>query len=154
MIRALLMAGWLLAAMVPGLANTPNPYVVIRALQELQTQIVQGRARAREDQPKLLADIGKQFVDTPQEFWVDPRNARAAVIWLLSGGSPRTMRGILRYQTFAKSELNLARGVLAFSEGRVAEARELLKPIELRHLDPVLGGQLALALAGSFCRKT
>jgi chemotaxis protein MotC len=147
MIRALLMAGWLLAAMVPGLANTPNPYVVIRALQELQTQIVQGRARAREDQPKLLADIGKQFVATPQEFWVDPRNARAAVIWLLSGGSPRTMRGILRYQTFAKSELNLARGVLAFSEGRVAEARELLKSIEPRHLDPVLGGQLALVLA-------
>jgi chemotaxis protein MotC len=147
MIRALFLVGCLIAAIAPGLAETPNPHVVIRALQSLQTQIVQGRARAREDQPKMLADIGKHFAATPQELWVDPRNARAAVIWLLSGGSPRTMRGILRHQTFAKSELNLARGVLAFAEGRAAEARDLLKPIEPRTLDPVLGGQLALVLA-------
>jgi len=147
MIRMFVVVGWLVASFAPVLADAPNPYVVIRALQELQTQIVHGRARAREDLPKLLSDIGKQFAATPQELWADPRNARAAVIWLLSGGSPRTMRGILRYQAFARSELNLARGALAFTEGRAAEARDLLKPIEPRQLDPMLGGQLALVLA-------
>lgn len=142
----LLVAG-LLAGAAPARADMPNPHVVIRALQELQTQIVQGKAKAREEQPKMLADIGKQFAATPQELWVDPRNARAAIIWLLSGGSPRTMRGILRYQTFAKSELNLARGALAFAEGRAPEARELLKQVEPRNMEPVLGGQISLVLA-------
>ena len=84
----------------PAFADAPQPYMMFRALQELQTQIVQGKAKAREEQPKMLADIGKQFAHDAAGAWTDPRNARASIVWLLSGGSPRTMRTLLRASTF------------------------------------------------------
>lgn len=131
----------------PARAEAPQPFVLIRALQELQTQIVAGKARAREDQPRMLADIGKQFVAAPAERWSDPRNARAAVIWLLGGGSPRTMRALVAKGTFPKPEFELARGAVAFSEGRGPQAREILLPVDARKLEPSLGAQVALVQA-------
>jgi chemotaxis protein MotC len=145
--RVFLIAAWLMSAAAPAFADAPQPYLMIRALQELQTQIVQGKAKAREEQPKMLADIGKQFVTTPPELWADPRNARASIVWLLSGGSPRTMRSLLRASNFSKDDLALARGALAFAEGRAPQARELLASVEPRKLEPVLGGQIALVQA-------
>ena len=132
---------------VEAIADSPQPYQMIRALQELQTQIVSGKAKARDEQPKMLADIGKQFAAAPQEVWSDPRNARAAIIWLLSGGSPRIMRTVLRASAFSKTDLNLARGAIAFVEGRAPQARELLLSVEPRQLEPALGGQIALVQA-------
>jgi chemotaxis protein MotC len=130
-----------------GWADAPQPYIMIRALQELQTQIVAGKGKARDEQPKMLADIGKQFIAAPPEAWADPRNARASIVWLLSGGSPRTMRTILRGSGYSRGEFNMARGALAFAEGRASQAKELLVPIEPRTLEPVLGGQIALVQA-------
>jgi chemotaxis protein MotC len=143
---AILLLFWL-ATITPAVAEAPNPYVLIRALLELQTQIVQGKAKAREEQPKMLADIGKQFAVSPQELWAEPRNARASIVWLLSGGSPRTMRTIMRLPTFSKAEMPLARGALAFAEGRADQARELLAPVDALKLEPVLGAQIALVQA-------
>jgi chemotaxis protein MotC len=57
------------------------------------------------------------------------------------------LRQIARGGAFAASELSLARGALAFAEGRAAQAREMLLPIDARHTDPSLGGQLALVQA-------
>jgi chemotaxis protein MotC len=145
--RVLLLAAWLLSAAAPAFADAPQPYMMIRALQELQTQIVQGKGKARDEQPKMLADIGKQFATTPVELWSDPRNARASIVWLLSGGSPRTMRTLMRASSFSKDDLGLARGALAFAEGRAPQARELLASVEPRKLEPVLGGQIALVQA-------
>lgn len=145
--RAFLVLAFLLHALAPVRAEAPQPYMMIRALLELQTQIVQGKAKARDEQPKMLADIGRQFAATPQELWSDPRNARASIVWLLSGGSPRTMRVILRPGVFSKDDYNLARGALAFAEGRAAQARDLIGGVDARKLDPLLGGQIALVQA-------
>src|SRR5438128_1038794 len=113
--RLLLLVAFVIAGFAPARADAPQPYMMIRALQELQTQIVLGKAKAREEQPKMLADIGKQFATTPVELWSDPRNARASIVWLLSGGSPRTMRSLMRSPTFSKDDQTLARGALAFA---------------------------------------
>jgi chemotaxis protein MotC len=128
-------------------AEAPQPFMLMRALQELQTQIVSGKARARDEQPRMLADIGRQFTTAAPDAWSDPRNARAAIVWLLSGGSPRSMRTILRAGSFPREEFNLARGALAFAEGRGQQAREILLPIDVRKLEPVLGSQVALVQA-------
>ncbi len=143
---AIVLLFWLVT-LTPAFADAPSPHVLLRALLELQTQIVQGKTRAREELPKMLADIGKQFTLSPPEVWADPRNARASIVWLLSGGSPRTLRGIMRLPSFSKSELLVARGALAFAEGRVAQARELLAPVGALKLEPVLGAQIALVQA-------
>lgn len=131
----------------PAQAETPAPYLLIRALQEVQNQIAAGKASAREEQPRLINQIGRQFIEAPAEVWREPRNARAAALLTLSGGSPRVLRQIARGGAFAASELSLARGALAFAEGRAAQARDMLLPIDARNVDPSLGGQLALVQA-------
>lgn len=128
-------------------AESAAPHVLVRALQELQTQIVAGRASAREDQPRMLADIANHFSSAPADVWREPRHARAAIIWLLSGGSSRGMRSILRHGNFPDLEAQLARGALAYAEGRIQQAIEILVPVEPRSLDPALGGQIALVQA-------
>lgn len=146
-LRVLAAAFLLACGPAHGQAEAPAPYRLLRALQEVQNQIAAGKTSARDDQPKLIAQIGRQFVDAPADVWREPRNARAAILLTLSGGSPRVLRQIARSGTFAPEELKLARGALAFAEGRAEQAREFLLPVDARRIDPSLGGQLALVQA-------
>jgi chemotaxis protein MotC len=145
--RALLLAAILALSATCARADAPAPYRLIRALLELQNQIANGKASARVEQPRLLAEINRQFASAPTEVWLEPRNARAAVLFTLSGGSARGMRQILQKGGFAQEEFKLARGALAYAEGHADKARELLMPIDARRLEPALGGQLALVQA-------
>jgi chemotaxis protein MotC len=57
------------------------------------------------------------------------------------------MRSILRHGNFPDPEAQLARGALAYAEGRIQQAIEILVPVDPRSLDPALGGQIALVQA-------
>ena len=128
-------------------ADSPEPFQLVRALHELQTGIVQGKPRARDDQPSVLADIGKQFMLAEPDVWSQPRNARAVMIWSLSGGSPLILRRVLVRGRWPEEEAQIGRGILAFIEGRAQQARDILLAIDPRKMDPALGGQIALVQA-------
>lgn len=144
-IKSVVLAFTLLSA--PAQAQSPDLFQMVRALQELQTSIASGKTRARDDQVQVVADIGRQIAGADVRIWRDVRNQRAAIIWLLSGGSPHVLRRALSGEPWSGEELQIALGALAFVEGRAAQAREFLLQVDPRSLDPALGGQIALVQA-------
>ena len=77
------------------------------------------------------------------EVWRNPRNARAAVIYLLSGGQPRVIMRLIESGNVPKDEEKMMRGALAYVLSHEAEALKLLGDVDPKSLDPALGGQLA-----------
>ncbi len=80
----------------------------------------------------------------PPSTWADARNARAAVIHLLSGGHPNVVRKLLTLKAAPAVEEDLMRGALAYVDGRPEEARRLLSGYDPMGMAPNLGGQVAL----------
>ena len=95
----------------------------------------------------------KTFLTAGPAVWQDGRNARAAVTYTLSGGSPRLMRSLLALNPPIAVDADLATGALAYIENREDEARKRLSPLDARALPMSLGGQVALVQAGLVARE-
>ena len=67
-----------------------EPFELVRSLQSLQDQVVRGNTRAHAAQRVLLAHIAEQFDALKPEGWKDPKNARAAVVFVLSETSAKS----------------------------------------------------------------
>jgi chemotaxis protein MotC len=130
-----------------------SPVALVRSLQILQEQIANGSVAAHGAQSALLARIEARFTQAPPETWQDPRNARAAVIYLLSGGKPATIRTLLSYEKPPAIESNVIKGALAYIEGREEEAVDLLRTVDVRRLPPALGGPIALVQSALVVRQ-
>jgi chemotaxis protein MotC len=130
-----------------------SPVALVRSLQILQEQIANGSVAAHGAQSALLARIEARFTQAPPETWQDPHNARAAVIYLLSGGKPATIRTLLSYEKPPAIEPNLIKGALAYLEGREEEAVEALRTVDVRRLPPALGGPVALVQSALVVRQ-
>ncbi len=156
MMRRILLVISLLAG-APAAADTPAenipPFEMVRTLQTLQAQIATGNAAAVTAQRELLTVMEQRFLAAPPSVWQDGRNARAAVIYTLSGGNPRLMRGLLAITPPIAVDANLAAGALAYIENREDEAQKRLLPLEARTLPMSLGGQVALVQAGLVARE-
>jgi len=120
-----------------------EPFELVRSLQSLQDQVVRGNTRAHAAQRVLLARIAEQFDALSAEGWKDPKNARAAVVFVLSGGSARALQKLLHSGASADINEKLLKGTLAYGEGRHDAAAELLAGIEARALDPGMAGLVA-----------
>jgi len=154
-LTVLLVAGALAAAraqMAENSAGGPLPYELIRTLQSLQEQVAQGNSHATIAQRTLLTEMDVSFVNMPAEVWQDPRNARAAVIHLLSGGHPRVMRYLLTVEPQPLIDRNLMEASLAYIEGREEDMQGLLKDIDPLDLPAGLGGHVALVKAAPYIR--
>lgn len=147
----LLATGPLAAADAP--PGAIPPFEMVRTLQMLQAQIASGNAAAVAGQRELLTVMEGKFLAADPAVWQDGRNARAAVTYTLSGGSPRLMRGLLALAPPIAIDANLAAGALAYIENREEEARKRLLPLDARSLPMSLGGQVALVQAGLVARE-
>lgn len=123
------------------------PYEMVRTLQSLQAQAAQGNSHALAAQRTLLLQMEQEFLHAEPDVWQDPRNARAAVIHLLSGGHPDIMRALLQYEPAPAIEPKLMKAALAYVEGREQDVAELLSDVDPRDLPPSLGGHVALTMA-------
>jgi chemotaxis protein MotC len=130
-----------------------TPYASIRTLQVLQEQIAHGNAGAQAAQPHLMQHIADRFLDADPAAWRDPRNARAAVLFLLSGGSSSVVRTVLQKATVPPDMDRLLKGALAYAEGQDGIARELLRTVDPRALPAALGGHVALVQATLLANK-
>ncbi len=128
-------------------APAPQPYQLVRALQVMQEEAAHGGGPATVETGQFVRQIAQEFARAPGETWADRRNARAAAIYLFSGGSPSSFRAVLVGDKLAESERPLVRGALAYAEGREGPARELLLALDPRKAAPNVGGHLALAQA-------
>jgi chemotaxis protein MotC len=125
----------------------------LRQLQRLQDRMALGEPNALDEQNALLMALDLQFRSVDVSAWKDPANARALVLYLLSGGSPKTVRTVLANGADPAVDPRLVRGALAYVEGREADAVKDLGEIDARSLPASLGGQVALAQAALWVRK-
>ena len=138
------MAGVLIAAgAAHGQDGKGEPFELVRSMQSLQDQIVRGNIRAHAAQRELLGRIAEQFEILDAQKWKDPMNARAAVVFVLSGGNARVLHKLILSGAGADLGEKLLKGALAYGEGRHEEAAELLGGIEARKLDPGMAGHVA-----------
>ncbi|MEP3047894.1 MAG: chemotaxis protein [Roseibium sp.] len=128
------------------------PYKQIRTLQSLQEQIAQGNSHALQAQRALLGKMDETFPTLPEEVWQDPRNARAAVIHLLSGGHPYVMRQLIKLNPLPAIDRSLMDASIAYIEGREEDMQALLAEIDPLDLPGGLGGHVALVKAAPFIR--
>ncbi|MBP0616641.1 hypothetical protein [Jiella mangrovi] len=125
----------------------PQPYEVIRSLQFLQDQAARGNVSANRVQARLLHWYGPVFERASQKIWDDPRNQRAAALFVLSGGPPSVLRMILAKNDFPADVKPLLDGALAYVENRQTEAQTILSGLHTDEMEPGLSAQINLALA-------
>ncbi len=117
--------------------------ILIRRLQDIQERVAMGDAASFIEQPRLLRMMARRLLAAPPETWAKPQNARALVLYLLSGGSSAVGRRILGEHTIAAAEEPLAKGAIAYLEGVEGADRDNLLNLDPRMLDASLGAQVA-----------
>ena len=127
--------------------DVQQPVEMVRLMHDIQSQVASGAEGGQEAMQAMVRAMGEQFDKLDVEVWRAPRNARAAALYLLSGGDAAVVRRILDSKTVTAAEEKLLRGALAFVEGRVAEARKLFGEVDARAVDPPLGAHIAFAQA-------
>ncbi len=130
-----------------------QPFGLVRTLKAVQDQIAQGSASAHEFQKRFLAELNTEMRKMPPEVWDDPRNARAAVIFVLSGGDPRLANDLLSRTPLPPVDDRLLKGALAFGEGRAQDAVQFFEAIDVRSLEPGLAGLVALIQGTLIAKK-
>ena len=148
MIRKATVAGALLALLGAAQAEESGapprePYQLVRTLQTLQDEISRGNLQAHNAQPELLKRVGEEFQKADASVWNDPRNSRAVVTYLLSGGSPQVV-GTLRSRNVLRVDDAFLDGAIAYIEGRPDDARARLGGINVRSLPATMGAEIAL----------
>lgn len=141
-------------SLVDAPAAVPEPYRLVRTLQALQERIAQGDVRAHQGQRALIGAIAQGFAAADPAVWAEPRNARAAISFVLGGGPPQSLAAILASGVPFGAERTLATGALAFLQGREEEAAAALAPHDPRAVGGMLGAQLALARSALAVRES
>jgi chemotaxis protein MotC len=129
----------------------PEPFELVRSLRSLQDRIARGDTAAYLSYRKALSQFAEQLGQARDEAWKDPRNVRAAVALVLSGGDPRVLQPLVSQVT--GQDRTLVRGALAYGQNHNAEAMELLAEFDARTLDPSVAGHIALVQAELLAKK-
>ncbi|WP_245261579.1 chemotaxis protein MotC [Ancylobacter sp. FA202] len=137
----------------PALPPAPPLYREVRELQRLQDSMAVGGPGALPAQNALIGQIDQLFRAADASAWNDPQNARALVIFALSGGGPGVLRAVLGKSATPNIDERLLRGSLAYLEGREPEALKQLGEVDMRSLPDSLAGQVALAQAALWVRR-
>jgi chemotaxis protein MotC len=124
-----------------------KPFELVRELQTFQDEAVLRNKDARAEQGKWIAKVAAQLSRYDASVWADPRNARAAVIYVLSGGDPRVLAKLVAARVNFGIDDRLVKGALAYGERRDADATELLNGVDVDLLDRSIGGHVALVRA-------
>lgn len=151
-LRVLALVGALTPFVCAARAETPQPYQLVRALESLQDEVVRGSADARTSQRQMLEQIGAQFLKVDPAAWQTSRNAQAAVLFVLNGGSPTVVRKVVDLKMLPESDRRLLLGALAYVSGREQQALEYLTPVDPMNLQEILGGNVALAMGSLMIR--
>ncbi|OHV83136.1 chemotaxis protein MotC [Mesorhizobium sp. ORS 3428] len=121
-----------------------QPYQLVRSLQLIQDRIAGGDHAALPMQAKLLEMTDARLRAADAEDFKDPKNFRALLVYGMSGGNPITVEAAASRATTDPQGLTIAKGIVAYLNGRPAAAIEILRPIDPMSVPPDLGAFLAL----------
>jgi chemotaxis protein MotC len=128
-------------------AQTKPPYEIVRSLESLHDQMVLGSRATQTAMPGVLRQLGARLIAADPSAWREPRNARAIVVYILSGGEIRVARKVLESDKCPDSEKRLIDGALSYLEGNKVRAKSLLENVDPLSLEPTVGSHIALAQA-------
>jgi chemotaxis protein MotC len=131
----------------PAKESDAAPFEIIRRLEQLQDQIADGDAIAQAAHAKMIEHTAHLFAEAKPSVWIDPRNARALIVYLFSGGSGPAIADVVPPNLVAVPYRTLYTGALTYALGDDETARTVLMPIDARSLANGLGGHLALVQA-------
>ena len=124
-----------------------QPYEVIRSLMLLQDDLVAGKGRAMSLHTSFMQKILNHFQSADDAAWADPRNAQAALIYVLSGGDAAILGKLQKLGDAAALDQHVLKTVVSISSGKHDEARDEIAKMELLSLPRQIGALLALAAA-------
>lgn len=113
----------------PG-AEALQPYQMVRSLQLVQDRIAGGDHAALPMQRKLLEMIDTRLRDASGSDFADRRNARALMIYAMSGGNPMTVAANLVHLDMDEGDRMAASGILGYLTGDMEKARNALSGVE------------------------
>jgi chemotaxis protein MotC len=150
-----LLLGVVLSSPAPAqpIAGLETPVEIVRSVGDLQDGIALGRSSDVASTRAFLATAAQKLSAQQADVWREPRNARAALIFCMSGGSPQILRTILGYGPLPGIDEAIVKGVLAFAEGRDEDARGALADVDARDLDPAIAANVALVQGIVFAEK-
>ena len=119
----------------------PTPFQLVRMMTALQDDIARGSSTALQAQRVLGRRIGERFRASAPREWADPANGRALVTYALSGGDPSVVRDVVGDAWLEGEFVALAKGALAFIEGREEDAKH--------HFNSLEGSEVARSVLGS-----
>jgi chemotaxis protein MotC len=124
-----------------------SPFDLVRELQILQDRaVLKGEADWAEYR-KQIANLGGRLSAFSTHVWADPKNARAAVVYVLSGGDPSVLRRLLGSGVTLGIDSKLVKAALAYGERQDAKATELFEEIDMDQIDESIVGHVALVRA-------
>lgn len=121
---------------------------MVRDLINCQDRAVGGSAASHAESTKNFARIEELLPSLSADDWKQPRNYRAAVTYVLAGGSPWTLKRLLAEHLIEDKEGSLLAASLAYAEGDKDKAAKLLSSIDAKSFPAVLAGHLALVQGG------
>lgn len=124
-------------------SGTP-PYQWVRTLESVQEQIGRGSRSAHDYLPVLVAKIADELDAVGPDQLLEPQNVRAILTYALSGGDSRVVRKLLGLGKLSEQDEKIAKGALAYLEGKYSVASEQLLNIDARSLSSELGARIAL----------
>ena len=130
-----------------------HAFEMMRELRQLQDKVANGETDAILAQRPLIEKMAEEFEKADDAVWTDPRNGRAVLTYVLSGGDVKVLRGLLMRGQPKSIEANLGRAIHAFASNRRGDALEHFGKIDPFKLDATIAGPLALAQA-EFAART
>lgn len=129
-----------------------HAYELMRELRQLQDKVANGETDAILAQRPLIETMGVEFAKADDAVWLDPRNGRAVLTYVLSGGDVKVLRGLLLRGQPKSIDQNLGRAIHAFASNRRGDALDLFGKLNPFELHPTLAGPFALAQAEFMAR--
>lgn len=124
-----------------------EPYQWTATLENVLDEIAQGSDAAQVYLPTLIRSIAEHIDKTEAKVLLDKKNVRAVLIYALSGGDGKAVRRLLSLGGLTPIEETIAKGALAYSEGKYSVAAKYLGEIDARSLDVALAPRVALTQA-------
>ncbi len=117
--------------------------IMVRRLQDLQEKVSAGDGEAFKEMPKHLRRLGRAIFEAPPETWEKKENARALIVYLLSGGNPTAGRKAMASQKLPASDAPIVKAALAYLENVEGPDRDVMLTLDPLTLDPSLGASVA-----------
>lgn len=134
------------AAAAEEVARRSLPDLVLN-LVRLQDAAARGDVAAGALQKRMLSDVSGELMKVDPLRLPDAPSLRAAITYVLSGGRPSDVEGLLRATPESEPLRWLLKGAVQFAKGEKAEALKTLTPFKPESLPASIGGRVALAMA-------